>query len=184
MRGRVARAHKNIVANLIIRKMLKILGVNIFPINSVVVINLINRILAYSAIKIRANSPALYSILNPDTSSDSPSARSKGERFVSARLVINHINKIGLANMSCGIIIWLVIRCMSINLRDSRINSKIRAIVTSYEIVCAILRSAPRSAYFELAHHPEMKVVYTFMLEIHKKYRMPNVINIPVDLWG
>lgn len=45
----------------------------------------------YSAIKISANSPALYSTLNPDTSSDSPSAKSNGVRFVSARLVINHI---------------------------------------------------------------------------------------------
>lgn len=48
------------------------------------------RILVYSAIKIRANRPLLYSTLNPDTSSDSPSAKSKGVRLVSARLVINH----------------------------------------------------------------------------------------------
>jgi len=46
--------------------------------------------LAYSAIKIIANMAELYSILNPDTNSDSPSAKSKGVRFVSARLVINH----------------------------------------------------------------------------------------------
>jgi hypothetical protein len=52
---------------------------------------LIKRILAYSAIKIRANPPLLYSILNPDTSSDSPSARSKGVRLVSAKLDANHI---------------------------------------------------------------------------------------------
>jgi len=45
----------------------------------------------YSAIKIRANRPALYSTLNPDTNSDSPSAKSNGVRLVSARLVINHI---------------------------------------------------------------------------------------------
>lgn len=51
---------------------------------------LIARILTYSAIKIRAKSPALYSTLNPETSSDSPSARSNGVRLVSARLVINH----------------------------------------------------------------------------------------------
>ena len=35
----------------------------------------INRMLAYSAIKIRANPTAPYSILNPDTNSDSPSAK-------------------------------------------------------------------------------------------------------------
>lgn len=41
--------------------------------------------LVYSAIKIRANPPALYSTLNPETSSLSPSAKSKGARFASAR---------------------------------------------------------------------------------------------------
>jgi len=35
--------------------------------------------------KIRANPPDPYSILNPETSSDSPSEKSKGVRFVSAR---------------------------------------------------------------------------------------------------
>ena len=52
---------------------------------------LINRILEYSAIKIMAKPPLLYSVLNPDTSSDSPSAKSKGVRFVSAKQELNHI---------------------------------------------------------------------------------------------
>lgn len=63
--------------------------------NRVTVNNLITRILVYSAIKIRANRPPLYSTLNPETSSDSPSAKSNGVRFVSARLVINHSILIG-----------------------------------------------------------------------------------------
>ncbi len=46
--------------------------------------NLNNKILPYSAIKIIANPPAPYSTLNPDTSSLSPSAKSKGVRLVSA----------------------------------------------------------------------------------------------------
>jgi hypothetical protein len=58
--------------------------------NTVDVISLIAIILVYSAIKIRANSPLLYSTLNPDTSSDSPSAKSNGVRLVSAKLVMNH----------------------------------------------------------------------------------------------
>lgn len=41
--------------------------------------------------KRNANSPPPYSILNPDTSSDSPSARSKGARFVSAKHLVNHM---------------------------------------------------------------------------------------------
>ena len=46
---------------------------------------------AYSARKNRANGPAAYSTLKPETSSDSPSVRSKGARFVSARVEIYHI---------------------------------------------------------------------------------------------
>lgn len=56
---------------------------------------LINKILLYSAKKNKTNPLALYSVLNPDTSSDSPSAKSKGVRFVSARAEINHKIAIG-----------------------------------------------------------------------------------------
>lgn len=53
-------------------------------------------ILAYSAINKRAKVPLLYSVLKPDTSSDSPSAKSNGVRLVSARVVENQqINSIG-----------------------------------------------------------------------------------------
>lgn len=51
-------------------------------------------IIPYSLIKIRANSPPPYSILNPDTISDSPSAISKGVRLASAmHMVIQTKNK-------------------------------------------------------------------------------------------
>lgn len=59
---------------------------------------LINSILPYSARKKSANIPALYSVLNPDTSSDSPSAKSNGVRPVSAKAVINQIIAKGGAN--------------------------------------------------------------------------------------
>jgi len=94
---------------------------------------LITRMLAYSAMKIKANSPALYSTLNPETSSDSPSAKSNGVRFVSAKLVINQI----VAN---GININRIqeYRCIFVKsmvdkiIRDLR---RIKDILTSYEIV-------------------------------------------------
>jgi hypothetical protein len=66
-------------------------AIGLCPVKNTIVNNLIIKILAYSAMKISAKSPPLYSTLNPDTSSDSPSAKSNGVRFVSARLVINHI---------------------------------------------------------------------------------------------
>jgi len=59
--------------------------------NKMAVSVFINIMLAYSARKNRANGPAAYSTLNPDTSSDSPSVRSKGARLVSASVEIYHI---------------------------------------------------------------------------------------------
>lgn len=63
-------------------------------------------ILVYSAIKISANVPLLYSILNPETSSDSPSAKSKGVRLVSARVVVNQHRKRTGNRIMEGTILW------------------------------------------------------------------------------
>jgi hypothetical protein len=55
-----------------------------------------NIMFPYSDKKIMANPPLLYSVLNPETSSDSPSAKSKGARLVSAtNKQIQHSNHIG-----------------------------------------------------------------------------------------
>jgi hypothetical protein len=92
IRGRVARIHTNRVAINIVLRMSAISvtsGEN--PVKNTIDRSLIIKMFAYSAIKISANMPLLYSTLNPDTNSDSPSAKSKGVRFVSAKLVINHI---------------------------------------------------------------------------------------------
>jgi len=67
-------------------------GINI---NKTAEIIPIKMMFIYSAIKIRAKVPDLNSVLNPDTSSDSPSARSKGVRFVSASDVIIHVTSRG-----------------------------------------------------------------------------------------
>ncbi len=53
-----------------------------------------NIIIPYSAIKIKAKKPDPYSVLNPETNSDSPSAKSKGVRLVSAtQEIIQRTNK-------------------------------------------------------------------------------------------
>ena len=92
--------------------------------------------LAYSARKNRANGPAAYSTLNPETSSDSPSVRSKGARFVSARVEINHIianGHAGKINQRCS---WVMISMDKVNEPFiSRTDKRIMASVTSYEIV-------------------------------------------------
>lgn len=98
MRGRVPRIQINEAARKEIFKDVKKSAIGEIPKadEKIQVENkLIARILVYSAIKIRAKGPLLYSVLNPDTSSDSPSARSNGVRLVSASMVVNHRRKMG-----------------------------------------------------------------------------------------
>jgi hypothetical protein len=52
-------------------------------------------ILAYSAKKNKTNVVAAYSVLYPETNSDSASGKSKGIRFVSAKTAIKNIKKLG-----------------------------------------------------------------------------------------
>jgi len=101
------------------------------PVNSKIESRDIIMIFIYSAMKIIANKPLLYSVLNPDTSSDSPSAKSNGVRLVSAKEVVNQIRKIGIIIIaihgekfnSKG---WKFINCVS-----SKGDMRIRAMETS-----------------------------------------------------
>ena len=100
-------------------------------INSAVVRSLMTRILAYSAIKIKAKLPALYSTLKPETSSDSPSAKSNGVRLVSARIVINHIALIGGRRRNFCVVEVCKIRVKSNDDKVSKREIRIRDILTS-----------------------------------------------------
>lgn len=116
-------------------------------------------ILAYSARKNIANGPAAYSTLKPETSSDSPSVRSKGARFVSASVETYHIMARGhvvtINHMfSCVIIRFFRVNEPLMSIIDSRIIAK----VTSYEIVWATARRAPIKAYFEFDAQPDHKM--------------------------
>lgn len=73
-------------------------SLNKFKLKKIVVVSAENnKIMAYSLRKIKINPVAPYSTLNPETSSDSPSEKSKGVRLVSAKSITSHIiNKIGL----------------------------------------------------------------------------------------
>lgn len=115
--------------------------------------------MAYSARKNSAKGPPAYSTLKPETSSDSPSVRSNGARFVSASVEIYHIAAKGHAGMinhrlSCvtpnDCSVKLPVKIIS----ASRINPKL----TSYEMVCATARNAPINAYFELDAHPDPRI--------------------------
>lgn len=70
----------------------------------------IRRMLAYSAKKKRAKGPPAYSTLKPETSSDSPSVRSKGARFVSARVEIYHIAARGQAGTASHMLSWVILK--------------------------------------------------------------------------
>lgn len=61
------------------------------PKNIIAVRVFMNKMLEYSARKNKANGPPAYSTLKPETSSDSPSVKSNGVRFVSAKVDTNHI---------------------------------------------------------------------------------------------
>ena len=77
IRGKVPRIQINAKAtNSVFRAKKRPLRIGILweEENSATVNILIAKILVYSAIKINANGPDLYSVLKPDTSSDSPSA--------------------------------------------------------------------------------------------------------------
>jgi hypothetical protein len=85
----------------------------------------------YSAMKISANALLLYSVLNPDTSSDSPSAKSKGVRLVSASDEINHITLNGM-NMIAIHVFWsIIILVSSIELIQIIVVNMINDILTS-----------------------------------------------------
>lgn len=77
------------------------------PKNTIVDRAFIRIMFIYSAMKNSANGPAAYSTLKPETSSDSPSVRSKGARFVSARVEINHIMASGQVGTKSHIGSWV-----------------------------------------------------------------------------
>ena len=97
-----------------------------------------------------------YSTLYPATSSASASGKSNGVRLVSATIDIKKIKAKG----NKGKIYQTVVCCavtISVKFSDPAIKMtgiKTKLIETSYEIICAADRKAPRNAYFELLAHP------------------------------
>jgi hypothetical protein len=113
----------------------------------------------YSAVKNKANGPAAYSMLNPDTSLDFPSVRSNGARLVSASIEINHIIASGHVGMmsqicSCVVIGENIVNDPFISITDKTVMAR----DTSYEIVCATAQSAPIRAYLEFDDQPDHRM--------------------------
>jgi hypothetical protein len=97
-----------------------------------------------------------YSTLYPATNSASASGKSKGARFVSANIEMKNM----IAHGNNGKTNHTVRSCaatISVKFNDpaSKITGKIkRPKETSYEIICAADRKAPKKAYFELLAQP------------------------------
>src|SRR3990172_5482103 len=94
---------------------------------------------------------AEYSRKKPATSSDSPSGRSNGDRFVSARVETKKITNMGSSGTAnhkpfCA-------RTMSVKFSEPTQSSTVmitKPMDTSYDTICAAERRAPRNGYFEL----------------------------------
>lgn len=114
-RGYEARTHRKRIersAALVIRLIVvssASAGIWEAPRKSVAESVFMRRMLAYSARKNRAKGPPAYSTLNPETSSDSPSVRSKGARFVSARVEMYHIAARGQAGTASQMLSWVTL---------------------------------------------------------------------------
>ena len=75
----------------------------------------IRRMLEYSAKKNRAKGPPAYSTLKPETSSDSPSVKSKGARLVSAKVEMYHMAARGHAGNASQVAPWAVLKVCKVN---------------------------------------------------------------------
>lgn len=104
-RGNLQRVHTNKNITVIIFKAMR------FTLQKYkVVMNLRIIIMPYSLIKINANRLPPYSILKPETISDSPSAESKGVRLDSARHIVIQTKNKGRAMKDVHIPCCIIVR--------------------------------------------------------------------------
>merc|ERR1712225_45556 len=146
------------------------------PLNNKTVKILMRIMLAYSPKKNLANPKALYSTLYPATSSASASGRSKGGRFVSASAETKKSPNIG----SIGKMYHVPSPpCASTSSVRFSVPAQRRTAIlmnpmdTSYEIIWAAERMAPRKAYFEFDAHPAMMIPYTASELMANRYLIP-----------
>jgi len=97
----------------------------------------------------------MYSVLNPETNSDSPSEKSKGVRFISAIKEINNSKYIETLKKIKGAEYWAFKKNFKSNLFVSQIKErKINTKLTSYDTLWAIERRPPKIEYLDLENQP------------------------------
>ena len=174
-RGKAQRVHTNnsLTRNVFIRIISP-------PRKNIEVRNPSDNIIPYSLIKMRANNPPPYSMLNPDTISDSPSARSKGVRFASARHSNTHIRNSGAEHRATHIPLCIMVSLQksyvfSMQIEDSTNKNR----HTSYDTTWATARWAPSKAYFLFDPHPIKRKGYTpslMMAKMIKTFSPPPMV--------
>jgi hypothetical protein len=114
----------------------------------------------YSAKKNIAKIIDEYSTLYPATSSASASGRSKGVLLVSATIEIKKIRASGNKGKMYQTVVCCAVT-ISVKFNDPAIKItgiKTKLMETSYEIICAADRSAPKKAYLELLAQPAIMI--------------------------
>ena len=112
---------------------------------------LIDKMNKYSAINSVAKSTLAYSVLYPDTNSLSPSAKSKGDRFSSAK-ILNVQKKATMGIINIKLYLFIIFNARVEWTADIDISRN--AILTSYEIDWEILRIPPIMLHLELDDQP------------------------------
>lgn len=116
-----------------------------------------------------------YSTLYPATSSASASGKSKGARLVSANIETKKTKTQGNKGYKYQPLSF----CAATNSAqwsdpaNNITGNIVNPIDTSYEIICAAERNAPKNAYFELLAHPAMIIPYTLNEDSANKNSTP-----------
>lgn len=131
------------------------------------IITQVKRRIAYSERNRKAKLAPEYSVLKPDTSSDSDSEKSKGARWSSAKEVTNHtkMNKRKIREEELT-----KERMLNVNAKKTKITKRV-VNTDSYLIDCATERKDPIKEYLEFLDQPERRVVKIVILETRKKRR-------------
>ncbi len=131
-------------------------------------------ILLYSAKKNNAKLIPEYSTLYPETNSASASGKSKGCLLVSAKEHIKKIINIGNNGIQNHKFFCAITISFKFKDPDSKITDTIVIpMETSYEIICAAERKAPKKAYLELLDHPAIITECTLKDETINIYKRP-----------
>src|SRR4051794_36271265 len=153
----------------------RVIGMSQPPKKSVVISALAVTMFAYSAMKNIENFIALYSEWYPAMSSDSASGRSNGRRFVSANAAIMKMKNatVRLRTFQVSNACWFTMR-LSVTLPASSSTGMVLIpSAISYEIICAVERMPPSSAYLLFEAQPASTMPYTPSDEIARMKRKP-----------